>query len=200
MMNKKLILVASPPACGKTYVSEMIARSVEGMVYLDKDDLSDLIRAAFAVAGKPLDMDGEFYKSNLRGAEYSTILNIAYSTLRFEKFVLLNAPFGKEVRDTDTIKALKKRANDMGAELVLIWISVPTRLCYERIKKRNSDRDTLKLKNWGEYVKNINYTPPYQLEKEGAVDKFFVFDNTDGLSAQASLKDALKIILENNYA
>ncbi len=194
-MKKKLILVAAPPACGKTYVSEMIARSVDGTVYLDKDDLSDLIRAAFAVAGKPLDMDGEFYKSNLRSAEYSTILNIAFSTLRFEKLVLLNAPFGKEVRDPHTIKEFKRRANDMGAELVLIWISVPAQHCYERIKKRNSDRDTLKLQNWEDYVKNINYDPPYELEKEGAVDKFLVFDNKDEKSAQRSLKDALKIIL-----
>ena len=36
--------------CGKTYVSERIAKAVAHIVYLDKDDLSDLLRAAFAVS------------------------------------------------------------------------------------------------------------------------------------------------------
>ena len=54
-MRKKLILVASPPACGKTYVSERIAKAVGHIVYLDKDDLSDLLRAAFAVSAQAVD-------------------------------------------------------------------------------------------------------------------------------------------------
>ena len=77
-MKKKLVLVAAPPACGKTYVSELIAKSAEHIVYLDKDDLADLIRASFAVSGNEMDMDGEFYINNLRPSEYSTIFNIAF--------------------------------------------------------------------------------------------------------------------------
>ncbi len=59
-MRKKLILVASPPACGETYVSQIIAESADHIVYLDKDDLSDLIRASFVASGEDVDMDGEF--------------------------------------------------------------------------------------------------------------------------------------------
>lgn len=194
-MKKKLILVASPPACGKTYVSELIAGSVKSMVYLDKDDLCDLLRAAFKVAGQDVDMDGAFYIDNLRPAEYSTILHIAFSTLRFADTVLLNAPFGKEVRDADTMRAMKDRANALGAELLLIWVTVPTDVIHERMKKRNSDRDTLKLENWDEYVAKINYTPPRELEAMGAVDRFILFDNKDDASAELSLKETLKIIL-----
>ncbi len=73
-MKKKLILVASPPACGKTYVSELIAKTLGHIVYLDKDDLADLVRAGFSLSGNELDMDGDFYIKNLRPAEYSTIL------------------------------------------------------------------------------------------------------------------------------
>jgi len=194
-MKKKLILVASPPACGKTYVSERIAKSLGHVVYLDKDDLCDLIRASFAVSGQEVNMDGEFYINNLRPAEYSTILHIAFSALRFEDYVLLNGPFGKEVRDAETMKTLKERANELGAELLLIWVTTPVECCYERMKKRNSDRDTLKLANWDEYVKKINYTPPYELEKAGAVDRFMVFDNKDDASAERLLKETLNIIL-----
>jgi len=55
-MNKKLILVASPPTCGKTYVSERLAKKLEHIVYLDKDDLGDLVRAFFSSHGKALDI------------------------------------------------------------------------------------------------------------------------------------------------
>ncbi len=193
-MNKKLILVASPPACGKTFVSEMIAKSLEHIVYLDKDDLGDLICAAFSVSGNELDMDGDFYINNLRPSEYSSILNIAFSALRFENYVILNAPFGKEVRDIEYMRMLKDRANENGAKLVLIWVSASTDVCYERMKKRNSPRDTLKLQNWDEYVKKTNYTPPCELGENGAVDNFIIFNSDDDMSVRQSLKNTLNII------
>ena len=193
-MKKKLILVASPPACGKTYVSELIAKSVGHIVYLDKDDLCDLLRASFAVSEQALDMDGDFYINHLRSAEYSTILNIAFSALRFEDHVILNAPFGKEVRDVVYMKTLKDRANKNDAELMLIWVTAPTSVCYDRMKKRNSDRDSLKLENWDDYVKKTNYTPPLELEKAGAVDRLIIFDTKDDSAVQFSLEKTLKNI------
>ena len=39
---KKLILVTSPPACGKTYVSKKLAENLNHVVYLDKDTLIPL--------------------------------------------------------------------------------------------------------------------------------------------------------------
>ena len=195
-MKKKLILVASPPACGKTYVSELIANAVEHIVYLDKDDLSDLVRASFAAAGQEIDMDGEFYANNLHAAEYSAILNIAFSALRFESLILLNGPIGKEVRDTPYMKTLKDRAHEIGAELLLLWISTPISVCHERMKTRNSDRDALKLQHWEDYVRSTNYTPPYELEEENAVDQFLVFDATDERTTRLSLEKALQMILE----
>ena len=193
-MKKKLILVAAPPACGKTYASELISRSVEHIVYLDKDDLADIIRCAFELCGEKLDMDGQFYSKNLRPSEYSTILNIAFSTLRFSDLVLLNAPLSKEVRDSDYMSSLKERAAALGAQLVLIWVTAPLEVCYERMKKRNSDRDTLKLENWDEYVKNINYTAPMKLVEDKAVDSLIVFDTSDDNAFAESLEKALEII------
>jgi predicted kinase len=195
-MNKKLILVAAPPACGKTYVSELISKTLGNIVYLDKDDLTDLVRAAFKVSDKPLDMDGDFYIKNIRPAEYSTLFHIAFSTLRYESSVLLNAPLGKEIRNTEFIKGVKEKANRMGAELLLIWVTAPIEVCFQRMKNRNSDRDTLKLLNWEDYVKKINYEPPYQLKAENAVDKFMVFDTKDDASFNLSLDTALKMIRE----
>ena len=193
-MKKKLILVAAPPACGKTYVSEYISRSVEHIVYLDKDDLADLLRRSFELCGEKLDMDGQFYVENLRSVEYSTILHIAFSTLRFEDLVLLNAPLSKEVRDSDYMRSLKERAASLDAELVLVWVTAPPKVCYERMKKRNSDRDILKLENWDEYVKKIDYSAPTRLVEEKAVDSLIVFDTADDNAFAESLKKALEII------
>ena len=43
-MVKKLILVTSPPACGKTYISKALAARLEHVVYLDKDTLQNLFQ------------------------------------------------------------------------------------------------------------------------------------------------------------
>lgn len=193
-MKKKLILVAAPPASGKTYVSERLAGAMKHAVYLDKDDLADLLRAAFKVSGNEVDMDGEFYINNLRASEYSTLLNIAFSVLRFEDTVIVGAPFGKEVRDAEFIRSLKKKAGALGAELLLVWVNSSKELCYERMKKRSSDRDTLKLRNFDEYAEKINYKPPYELLECGAVDSLIVFDTTSDEEFKQSLDHTLDVL------
>ena len=194
MKKKKLILVASPPACGKTYVSEELARRLGNAVYLDKDDLSDLVRAAFAIGGEELNMDGEFYVKNIRPAEYSTVIGIALSVLRFSQTVILTGPFTKEVRSTEYIRSLKMKAAELDAEFILIWVHAPLEVCRERMIKRASDRDLLKLKDFDSYAKNINYVPPYELEREAAVDQLFVFETGNSIQTEESFAKALKII------
>jgi tRNA uridine 5-carbamoylmethylation protein Kti12 len=49
---KRLILVTSPPASGKTYVSKQLAKQLRHVVYLDKDTLIVLSKQIFAVAGQ----------------------------------------------------------------------------------------------------------------------------------------------------
>lgn len=191
-MKKKLILVAAPPACGKNYVSELICNALRNIAYVDKDDLADLLRCSFALSGEQLDMDGEFYVKHLRPVEYATLLRISFSTLRFTNCVLVNAPFVKEVRSIEYMRTLKERVASMGAELVVIWVTAPIEVCYERMKKRNAERDVLKLSTWQEYVKNIDYNAPYTLQETNAVDKLFIFDNANKITAQESLKYILE--------
>ena len=197
-LKKKIVFVAAPPASGKTYVCERLAEAMGRAVYLDKDDLSDLLRAAFRASGNEVNMDGEFYVNNLRASEYSTLLNIAFSVLRFEDTVIVGAPFGKEVRDTEYMRALKEKADACGAQLILVWVYATKEQCLERMKKRSSDRDTGKLRNFEEYAKNINYTPPYELGERGAVDRFVFFDTTSEESFAGSLKLTLKILNDRN--
>lgn len=193
-MKRKLVLVASPPACGKTFVSELLANLLEPCAYLDKDDLAPLLRRSFELQGQELNMDGAFYLKNLHSAEYETILRIALSALRFENTVILNAPFCREVRDCDYMRRLKERVNAYNADLILIWVVAPVEICYKRMKQRNSDRDALKLENWNAYIKTVDYSAPLTLKKENAVDTLIVFDTTNDETTQTALLRTLKII------
>ena len=192
--EKKMILVAAPPACGKNYVSELICGAIRGMAYFDKDDLRILLRRSFALCGEAVDMDGRFYLENLRDAEYATLFELAFSALRFSDTVLVNAPLLKEVRDIEWMHGIKQKAAELGAKLVLVWVAASSDACYERMKSRGADRDTMKLAEWEEYIKKVDYSIPEELGRQGAVDKLFVFDNENDEAAKASLKELLSIL------
>ena len=195
-MKKKLILVGAPPACGKNYVSDLICKSIKNVAYFDKDDLTDLRLCAFKVSGQEVDTDSEFYVKNIRSYEYSTLLNMAFSVLRYENMVLINAPFIQEVKDEKFMFELKKRAEKYGAELILIWVTASEKVCYERMKLRNSDRDKMKLSDWDNYVKTIDYSLPITLEEKGLVNKIIHFDNENELTQKTSIEKTLKILGE----
>lgn len=193
-MKKKLILIAAPPACGKTYVSEALAEALGRAALLDKDDLAPLIRAGFSAAGEEMDYDGGFYRENLRSAEYETLLHLAFSTLRFEKYVLLAAPFGREIKNADLVMRWRERANAMGAELVLIWVDVPVAVRHERMKARASHRDTKKLEHWEKYAATVCDEAPLGLKD--AVDRWILFDNRDTEHFERCLEEVVSKLNE----
>ena len=78
---KKLILVTSPPACGKTRLSKRLCTALDHVVYLDKDTLIPLSKQIFKVAGEPYDRSSAFFEANIRDYEYETILNLAFEAL-----------------------------------------------------------------------------------------------------------------------
>jgi predicted kinase len=195
-VSKSLILLSAPPASGKNFVAELVCRSLESVCYLDKDDLAPLLRRSFDLTGERLDMDGEFYLNNLRPFEYETLINMALSALRFSDKVLVNAPFLREVRDNEYMQSLKARVGEIGAELTVVWVSASPEVCYERMKKRGSDRDAKKLLSFEEYLKKTDYTPPTALLEKGSVHKLFVFANENREEALESLDKLLKILGE----
>ena len=101
MAKKKLILVTSPPACGKTFITKNLARALNNCVYLDKDDLIILSKQIYKVAGEPFDRSSKFFQENIRDAEYLAILEIAFNALNYNDTVLINAPFKTEIRDQE---------------------------------------------------------------------------------------------------
>ena len=191
---KRLILVTSPPACGKTYISKKLAENLRHVVYLDKDTLIPLSKVIFQVAGEPYNRSSDFFNKYIRDIEYVTTLDLAYEALKYDDIVLINAPFTREVRDHDYIMALKKKLITMNTQLTIIWVETSPEVCRQRMIDRNSDRDTWKLQNWDEYIKGVNFNIPSALDDPDVLDDLLIFKNSSDAEYKESMRRIVDII------
>lgn len=187
-MSKRFIIIASPPACGKTRLAKRLSTELGNVVYLDKDALIPLSKRVFSVAKKPYNRSSRFFNREIRDYEYEVILNIGVEALKYAETVVLNAPFTREVRDPDFISSLDARVKKIGGKLLIVWVVSDEQTCYARMRKRNSDRDRWKLSHWREYVATLDFTPPRQT----VGDKLFEYDNR----ADATANECFDSLLE----
>ena len=195
---KKFIIVTSPPACGKTYVSKQLAAALSHVVYLDKDTLIPLSKQIFIAAGKEYDRSSDFFNKNIRDYEYETIVALALEALNYDDIVLINAPFTKEIRDTRYINELKAKLKEKNTSLVVIWVETSIEVCRQRMVKRNSDRDTWKLTHWDEYISTCNFDVPVALDNPNIKDDFIIFKNSSDEEFNTSLKQTVATLEETS--
>jgi tRNA uridine 5-carbamoylmethylation protein Kti12 len=198
LIMKKLILVTSPPASGKTYVSKQLAKALSHVVYLDKDTLITLSKQIFAVAGEEYNRSSDFFNKNIRDYEYETIVAIALEALDYDDIVLINAPFTREIRDTNYISGLKAKLNEKNASLVVVWVETSIEVCKQRMIARNSDRDTWKLANWDEYIAGCNFNIPSALDDPNIKDDLLIFKNSSDEEFTTSLKLTVEVLEESS--
>lgn len=191
---KKLILVTSPPACGKTYVSKQLAKALKHVVYLDKDTLICLSKQIFKVSGEPYNRSSDFFEKNIRDYEYEAIVALALEALDYDDIVLINAPFTREIRDTTYINQLKDKLRVKNASLVVIWVETSVEVCRQRMLERNSDRDVWKLANWEEYIAGCNFDIPTTLDDPNINDDLILFKNSTDQEFTESLKRTVEIL------
>lgn len=160
MAAKNLILITSPPACGKTTLAKQLAMALKESVYLDKDTLIPLSKKIFEVAGEPYNRSSAFFEQHIRDVEYEVILNLAFEAIQFDSHVIINAPFSREIRDSLYVAQLREKLSAINGELKVIWIACPPEIARQRMIARNSDRDTWKLQNWDQYIQTENFNPP----------------------------------------
>ncbi|MDE5592709.1 MAG: ATP-binding protein [Clostridiales bacterium] len=190
---KRLILVSSPPACGKTFISKQLAKNLRHVTYLDKDTLIPLSKQIFRVAKKPYDRSSDFFEEQVRDYEYDVILDLGFEALQYDDTVLINAPFTREVRNPDYIANLRKKLAEHDAKLTIIWVVTSPEVCHARMVRRNSDRDTYKIKHWDEYIKGIDFSVPQNVsgdEKDGLL----LFYNSSEAEFVKSMHDVLEIL------
>jgi len=193
---KKLILVTSPPASGKTYVSKKLAEALRHVVYLDKDTLITLSKQIFVVAGEEYNRSSDFFINNVRDYEYETIVTLALEALNYDNIVLINAPFTKEIRDLNYIKKLKERLKDNNASLVIVWVETSIDVTKKRMIERNSDRDIWKLAHWNEYIAGTNFDIPIALDDPCIKDDLLIFKNSSNEEFTDSLIKTICILEE----
>ncbi|HEY8889222.1 MAG TPA: AAA family ATPase [Clostridium sp.] len=195
---KKLILVTSPPASGKTYIAKKLAEALRHVVYLDKDTLIKLSKQIFVVAGEEYNRSSDFFNENIRDYEYETIVELAMEALNYDDIVLINAPFTKEIRDLNYIKNLKAILKDKNASLVVIWVETSIEVTQQRMIERNSDRDTWKLAHWNEYIAGINFDVPISLDDPCVKDDLLIFKNSSDEEFTDSLTKTIDILEESS--
>ncbi len=186
---KKLILVTSPPACGKTFISRELAKSLGNVTYLDKDTLIVLSKQIFVVANEEYNRSSDFFEKHIRDYEYYATIDLALEALDYNDLALINAPFTREVRDIEYMKDLRNKIRSKGAELVVVWVETTKEVCKQRMIARNSDRDTWKLENWDEYMARCNFEIPSNLNNKEAVDQFLIFKNSSKEEFDTSMKE-----------
>jgi dephospho-CoA kinase len=191
---KKLILVTSPPACGKTFISKQLSKTLKHVVYLDKDTLITLSKQIFKVAGESYDRSSKFFEDNIRDFEYDTIVALALEALDYDDIVLINAPFTEEIRDLIYINNLKVRLKEKNARLVVVWVETSVEVCKERMIARNSDRDTWKLAHWEEYIADCDFRIPTSLDDPGVIDDLLIFKNSTDREYRESLGNIVEIL------
>ncbi len=190
---KHLILVTSPPASGKTFVSKQLAKRFRNIVYLDKDALVPLSNRIFLAGNEEINRSSAFFEENIRNYEYIAILDIAFEALEYADLVLINAPFTREVRDNDYIRDLKAKLSELGAELTVVWVETDIEVSHKRMIARNSPRDTWKLAHWDEYVAGRNYSTPTIPELSDCLVKFY---NSNSEEFNESIERITKYLLE----
>jgi tRNA uridine 5-carbamoylmethylation protein Kti12 len=191
---KKLILVTSPPACGKTFISKQLAKTLKHVVYLDKDTLIILSKQIFKVADQPYNRDSEFFEENIRDYEYETVVALALEALDYDDIVLINAPFTEEIRDMNYINNLKAKLKEKNTRLVVVWVETSILVCKQRMIARNSDRDTWKLAHWDEYIATCNFNIPMTLDDPNVIDDLLIFKNSSDQEFEESLKNIVDIL------
>ncbi|MDD7428185.1 MAG: AAA family ATPase [Oscillospiraceae bacterium] len=178
---KHLILVTSPPACGKTFVSKELAKALKPIVYLDKDTLIVLSKQIFKVANEEVNRSSQFFEDNIRNYEYDAIFAVGLEALEYCDLVLINAPFAREIRDPEAIAEMRRKLAAVGAELTVIWVQTDIEVCRQRMITRNSDRDTWKIEHWDEYIATQNFNKP-------DIDGLLIFNNSNEEEFKESIK------------
>ena len=193
---KRLLLVTSPPACGKTYVSKQLSKAIHNIVYLDKDTLIPLSLQIYKAAGEPVDRSSKFFEDMVRNPEYVVIENLAYEALEYADLVLINAPFTREIRNPEWMNETMAKLEKIGAKLTVIWVNTSVEVCHQRMIERNSDRDTWKLEHWDEYVAGRDYSIPNILQDPDCNGELIVFNNNSTEEFNESIAKITKYLTE----
>ena len=142
----RALLVAGPPASGKSNLGRTLAGRLHGAL-LDQDVLTNpLVAVVAGLLGAGDDLDQPRLRGLVRDARYECLLKSAELQLRCGGHTVLVAPFTAETQDPERWRAVEARLRGAGASAVhLVWLQASTELLERRLRLRAAPRDRARL-------------------------------------------------------
>jgi predicted kinase len=143
-VHPKVVVVAGPPASGKTTLGAALARVLHH-TFIDLDIVTGaMTRAALAFAGADeTALDGPL-GDQLRDARYGALFDTATANLDLGLGVVLSGPFTRERSDPARWEAVRRRLGCVDAALICLELDEPSRRA--RMQARGAPRDRAKLR------------------------------------------------------
>jgi predicted kinase len=136
----RAILIAGPPAAGKTTVGRGVARQL-GAALLDLDTVTGPLVEVVAGLVGTADLDAAALAGATRTARYATLLAVAQDCLRSGTPVVLVAPFTAERSDPAAWREWVAALRAAGGEPLLLWLRLGAVEAAARMRDRGAARD-----------------------------------------------------------
>ncbi|MFP3727524.1 AAA family ATPase [Priestia filamentosa] len=181
----KLIIFTGPAGTGKSTLSKKLLQHIPA-VYLDKDTVggraSEKILDMSGMDTK--DRDSDFYKKHCRDLEYQSTMDVALENLELGLHTFLIGPFTKELADKNWIDTELGRVGltkeEIDVKVVIVTVD-NQEVQKERIKERQTERDTWKLNHWEEFTNGLkDIEVNWDISKESIIR----FDNSEELTEE----------------
>ena len=154
------LLVAGPPASGKSTVGASLARTL-GVTLIDQDVAIGPLLSVIGSLVNIDDIDDPRLATLTRADRYETLSCLAEDNLRVGNTVLLVAPFTEERRNLHAWEELHHRLRQAGGGAVtMIWLYLGRDELMRRLRARRADRDAGKLRGEQRYVDKLDLGPP----------------------------------------
>jgi predicted kinase len=154
------ILVAGPPASGKSTVGAALAKTL-GATLIDQDVATGQLLSIIEFLVNIDDIDDPQLAALTRPARYETVTRLAEDNLRLGNTVLLVAPFTAERKNLPAWQELCHRLRRAGGGAVaMVWLYLSREELLQRLRVRAADRDAAKLGGEQRFLDQLELGPP----------------------------------------
>ena len=154
------LLIAGPPASGKTMVGASLARTL-GAALIDLDVATEPLLSVIRSLVQVEDIDDPRLAALTRADRYETIARLAEDNLDVGNSVVLVAPFTEERRSLHAWEELLDRLHRAaGGAATMIWLHLSRDELLQRMRARSADRDEPKLSSEQQFLDRLDLGPP----------------------------------------